>query len=328
MYNDFTTKLLLENCSSFAERREIFSLTESEINGVQNGMINKLYTSALNKAHVDFEDIPESKGDITKYSGYKPMVETLQILSQLAERSKQKIPEIAVVQNALDNIVSLRDLFEKGFKLNKEFIILQYNSLVSSCVISTSSLISSYVDYMKNVNNVEFIIINPKNNSGKICINSLKDFNKSVISGEFRKVLNVVINNDSEAFLGTATVITTIVIASVIATVIIMRNIIFYIYYSRVKIAEYMRVQALFLELNKSSINSQSYNVPASKKKEVLKKQKRLINELKKIADQIDVSDRMATNNLQTNMKKENSSWKLDDVKPKNQVDQTGFQLI
>jgi len=323
------THILLENCKSFSERRELFALSEADMNSVNNNMVSRLFKSAIEKSHIDYDDIPKSKGDITKYDGYKSMVESLGLLRQIALKSSYKIPEIDIVERALDNIVGYRNLFERGIKLNKDYVVLQYNTLVMSCVIATSSLISSYVDFIKKIDTIEFTITNPKSNPGKICIDNLAKFNKSVASGDFSKVMNNVITNDSKPVNESVTVIAATVIMGAILGVTFMRDIVFYVYYSRVKIAEYLRVQALFLELNKNTINSNSYNASADKKEKIIKKQSELITKLKSIADKIDVSDRLATNNMKVEIKKENSGWKLDDVKSDiASKDSNGFQLI
>ena len=322
-------EIFLENAKTLADRREIFSLTEAEMRNVNDNMVNKLFNSALEKSHVDFDDIPKSKGDITKYSGYKSMVECLDVLRNLSIKAGNKIEEIEIVEKAIDGIIANRNVFERGIKLNKDFVIMQYNTLVMACVIATSSLIVSYVDYMKKIDNIEFTIINPKSHPGKMCIESLAKFNRSVNSGEFIKTMNGIVSADSEGFVGTGAIIAGAVIIGAIALVVSMRDIIFYTYYSRVKLAEYLRTQALFLELNKNTINSNSYKVSAGKKEQVLRKQAELIEKLKKAANNIDVSDKLAETNARKDMKKENSGWKLGDVKTQSvSTDQSGFQLI
>ena len=323
------TSILLENCKTFSDRRELFSLTEAEMNNVNNNMINKLFASALDKAHIDFDDIPKSKGDITKYSGYKPMVETLEVLRNIALKSGHKINEIDIIEKAIDGIIANRNVFERGIKLNKDYVILQYNTLVMACVIATSSLIVSYVEFIKKVDTIEFTIINPKHVPGKICIDNLINFNKSVASGDFIKVMNGVINSGSEGFVGTGLIIAGVIIVGAILGVTFMRDIVFYVYYSRVKIAEYLRTQALFLELNKNNISAHGYGASASKKEKILRKQTELITKLQNIAEKIDVSDQLAANNMKTEIKKENSGWKLEDIKSQNaSTDSSGFELI
>ena len=80
--------ILLENCESYSERREVLGLTEADLHNVNNNMVGKLFNSALSKAHIDYEDIPKSKGDITKYSGYKSMMECLELLKDISLKSR------------------------------------------------------------------------------------------------------------------------------------------------------------------------------------------------------------------------------------------------
>ena len=40
----------------------------------------KLYKSVLDKAHINFDDIPLSKGNIRNYSGYHNMIDTLDVI--------------------------------------------------------------------------------------------------------------------------------------------------------------------------------------------------------------------------------------------------------
>lgn len=322
------TSILLENCKTFADRRNVMSLTEADMQNVTNNMVGKLFRSAIDKSHVDFDDIPKSKGDVTKYAGYKSMVESLELLRKISIGNGHKISEIEIVEKALNNIVGYRTTFERGFKLNKDYCILQYNTLVSSCVIATSSLIASYVDYVKNIDKINFVIINPKGYPGKICIDNLAKFNTSVSSGDFSKALNGVITNGNGPVTEAVGVTVAAIITAAIIGVTFMRDIVFYIYYSRVKLAEYLRVQALFLELNKNVINSKGYNMPANKKESVLRKQAVLIDNLKEIAEKIDVSDRLAVTNMNAEIKKENSGWKLEDIKTQNASTDNGFQLI
>jgi hypothetical protein len=205
-------KILVENATTYSDRNKIFSLMEAEANNVNNTMISNLYNAAIEKAHVDFEDIPQSKGDLTKYSGYQSMISSLSLIREIMSKSNVKIDDVVIVENAISNITAYRDQFEKGFKLEKEFIILQYNVLVAACVESVSTLISSYVDYVKRPDKIEFTIIKQKNSTGWISISNLDKFNQSVKTGDFSKVLNTVINSGHEGFVGVDDIVVPIVI--------------------------------------------------------------------------------------------------------------------
>jgi len=321
--------IFLENVNTFKERREIFSLTEAEEIKLSNNMITKLYTSAINKKHVNFEGIPQSKGDVTKYSGYTSMVESLTLLRQIADNNNHKIDEIGIVEKALGNIVAYRDVFEKGFKLNKEFIIMEYNVLVYTCVSAISYLIVSYVEYIKRIDKIEFSIVDSRYGTGYIGISSLDSFNKSVASGDFAKSINSVVKSGVHESLSVAAGVAGGIILGSIGLVAIIRRMIFQFYYSRMKLSNYLEVQAYFLELNKNNINANSNRMSPDKKKEVIRKQEALIAKLHSYADKLKVDSTMTDKKVESEIKKENSGWTLNNIKSEvNSTDDTGILLI
>jgi hypothetical protein len=321
-------KILVENAMTYNDRNKIYSLMEAEVNNVNNTMIANLYKSAIEKSHVDFEDIPQSKGDITKYSGYKSMMDSLTLLKEIMGKSAVRVDDVQIVETAISNITAYREQFEKGFKLEKDFILLQYNVLVSACVESVSLIISSYLDFIKRPDRIEFNIINNNKQIGSLCLQNLNEFNYSVKSGEFPKVINAVINSGKESFIGVDDlVIPAVIIGGVALLVPIIRELIFYFYYSRMKLSDYLELQASFLELNKNNIESSS--LAANKKNSILKKQEDLIKKLYAIADKIKVNHIMTQNKSIDEMNKQNKGWTIGEIQ--NQAastDKTGFKLL
>lgn len=321
-------KILIENATSFQERGQIHALLENEVYKVNNTMISNLYKSALDKAHVDFEDIPNSKGDITKYSGFKSMIESIALLKEIFTKANIKITDLETVETAVNNIIAHRNLFEKGFSLEKEFIILQYNVLVFACVESVSTIISSFVDYVKRPDKVEFSIIKNARVSGWLCINNLEKFNLAVKKGELTKVLTTVINSGRENLTGKDLAIPALVIGAVLAIVPLMRELIFYFYYSRMKLSDYLKQQATFLEINKSNISS-STSMTLKKKNDILKKQDERIKLLRDLADKLQVNDKMREKKTINELKNENKNWTIDTVRKQSVNDDTeGYQIL
>lgn len=321
--------ILLENASSFKEKQEIRLLTEAEAGPVNSNLVGKLYKSVLDKSHIDFEDIPRSKGDITAYSGYKHMSECVSTLSQLASKSMMKIEDIDTVETALRNMVAHRNVFELGFKLNKSFVIMEYNLLVTACVEATSVLISSYVDYVKRVDTVEFSLINAKHSSGALCIESLKKFNVSVASGEFAKVMNYANKNEAvKESVGTVLLTGVGIVASVIGIVTLMRELVFHYYNMRVKLSDYLKMQATFLEMNKNSLMAND-RIPAQDKLAIMKKQEKLAAALSKLSERLRVEQNMADNKATAQMKQESKGWTLSSIRDENaSMDDNGFVLL
>lgn len=328
---NYALDILSENAKTFLERDKIRVLTENEVTAVNNAMIGNLYQSAIEKAHINFEDIPESKGDITKYSGYKSMTDSLAILTQLSQQQGVKIAEIDTVTQAINNIIACRDLFERGFALEKEFVVLEYNVLVYACVEATSSIISSHVDFVKRPDAVEFQLLKGRERSGDLCIQNLDKFNMSVKSGDFNKVLRTVVQSGQQQFVGLETVaIAAAIIGAVLVSVTLIRELVFFFYFSRMRLSDYLEQQAALLEINKNSLSSQGVGVSAKEKNQIVKKQESVIAKLHSISERIKVNRAMAEKNTQASLKKENQTWTIDDVKSQaaSTDPNSGFQLL
>lgn len=310
---DFTTKVLLENSKHYNEKNEIRALESNEKVKLDNVMVSKLYKSAIDKSYIDFEDIPQSKGDITKYKGYPVMMETLSTIETIASKNNIKLEEITVIRTALSNLNAHKHIYQDGFALRKSFIELQYNTLVLACVEATTSLIASYMDYLKRIDTIEFTMIKNKTNNGSHCVDILRQYNQSVKTGEYQKFLNA-INKNKEGFVGMDTAMVAMVITGgALAIVPLLRELIFYFYYTRMKASEYLELQAMMLELNKTYVESLDMN--PKKKKEILKKQEQTMNKMLKLSEKIKVSQKIATTKSMEDAKKEEKNWSLDNLK-------------
>ncbi|MEI2423163.1 hypothetical protein V6O07_23010, partial [Arthrospira platensis SPKY2] len=71
MYEQIFRKALSENLVK--DRRTnlaLFNLNEDQLAGTSDNLISHLYTTAVEKYnYIDFGNIPDSKGDITRFKG-------------------------------------------------------------------------------------------------------------------------------------------------------------------------------------------------------------------------------------------------------------------
>lgn len=310
---NFTTKILLENSTNYNEKNMIRALESTEKAKLDNVMVSNLYKSTIDKAHIDFDSIPETKGDVTKYKGYPVMMETLTTIETLASKNNVKIDEIEVIRTAISHLRAYQGIYQDGFALRKTFIELQYNTLVLACVEATTSLVTSYMDYLKRIDTIEFTIIKNRTNNGSHCIEILHQYNNSVKTGEYQKFLNAIVKN-KEGFVGMDTAMIGMVIAGgALAIVPLLRELIFYFYYTRMKASEYLELQAMMLEINRTHIESMNMN--PKKKKEILKKQEQTMNKMLKLSEKIKVSQKVAKVKSMEEVKKEEKNWSLDNLK-------------
>lgn len=320
-------KILLRNATSFKDRNAIITMEATEEERVDNVMVSKLYELAIAKSSIDFDDIPDTKGDITKYVGYTNMVDSLTLVKNLAKQQNVKVKEIDIVETAINHIVSYRTQFTKGFLIDKEFIILLYNLLVSSCVTATSVIIASYVDFIKSPTKVEFTIVKGANQMGHTSIQSLQQFNAAVKSGDFGKVLNT-ISGDKENLLGssTAVMIPIMILGGMAMIVPLLRELTYYFYFSRMKTADFLRHQSELLEINKDAVKGS--NLPANKKKEVLRKQALAAKRMTDFANKIAVDSNGTGKMVSREIEKENKTIHIKDVQSQaSSLDTSGFIL-
>lgn len=310
----------MENATCYKDKKAAMALTEGDLNQVSNNLVSELYKSAINKSHIDFADIPATRGDITKYKGYVDMQQCLDIVDNIAKQSNVKIKETEVVRTALGNIVAMRDVYTKGYALNNDFIMLQYCTMSALCVEATSGIIASFVDYVKTVDNVQFKIINGSTSSAQIAIDNLNSFNASMTSGEYSKICNVVLKNGNAAGIvkESAIVITAAVMTSLVAAVVLMRNVVFRFFYLRMKLSDYLKMQAMFLEMNRANLEAKENKMAPAKRKAVIKKQAELADKLNKMSDKLKVESTAANVAANREIKRENSAYTLDNIKSVN----------
>lgn len=323
--------ILIENATTFAERRKLTSLLESERANVDAAMVTNLYRSAINKSHINFDSIPESKGDITKYEGYKSMRESLEIVRSLANSAKVKVPELDTLDNAISIIGANAPKFTKGFLLRNEAVILLYNTLVLACVESTSLIISSYVDFVKNPNSFDFRLVKNARLTGELSITNLELFVESYNKGDFSKFINSAIEQ-KDNFIGTAITAATLykaILGTALAASIvpIMRELVFGFYYTRVQVSEYLEQQARLIEIHRRNIESSQ--LPSNERKAIIAKQEKKANQLLQLSDKIRISANKGSREAVHEIKKENKNWTIDSVQSQTASnDGSGFTLL
>lgn len=318
---NYVMDILVENATTFTDKAKLSMLTEADEAVITHRMVGNIYQSALKKRDVDFDNIPLTKGDIQKFQGYDNMMGTLSTVRQLSSKFGIKIEELDVVESAVANIRTYKSVFERGFALENDFLMMYYNSLVHGCVESTSLILASYVDYVKTVNAVDFTLRKGKGIAGNVCINNLRKFNNSVKVGEFSKFANALLDRNKQNFVGGTAA--TIAVGLAVAIVPIARELIYFSYESRMRVSEFLEQQAAFLEMNKARLNASA--MPAQERNRVISKQKDTINKLEKYADKVRVNHQLATKNSSNKLKQDNKDWTINSVSNDNS---SGFDFI
>ena len=321
-------KILMENATTFADRRKMDTLLESERANVDAAMVTNLYRSAIEKAHINFDSIPDSKGDITKYEGFTQMKKSLEIVDSLSKQSSVKVSEVEVVQQTLSILASNAPKFVKGFLLDDEMTKLLYCTMVYACVESTSLIISSYVDFVKNPNSLDFTLVKNTKLGGGNAIQNLRLFNSAYAKGDLSKILNEFTTKKSNAVgtIGGAMAVGLITTTALLSIVPILRELVFGFYYTRMQLSDYLDQQVALIELHRRNVELSQ--LPSNERKEVIKKQEKRAKQLLQLSDKIRINTTKGGSEAVHEIKKENKSWTIDSVQTQVASSDAGFSLL
>ena len=302
-------------------RAVLLSVNEADQNAVMTSLANKLYQHIVDKVDdIDFGTIPLSKGDVTKIDNYEQLTDCINIIAEILQQYHQDTNSIEIVATALQNIIDRTDMFTKAYKLNVEMPIIIYNTMVLSVVSSVSFMISACIEFIKSGDegfqiSLDKVALSKTMNN--VLFKDLAKFNKTCSSGEFDKAMEYVINQNTKNFTGMAmyNLSSIAVFLGILLLIIpIIRELIFFFYYSRCKVSDYFEAQASLLTMNAYNIES-NLTKGDKDKKEIANKQKKIAEKFKKLANTIKVKNKVGEANSQKDIKKlDDKKYKQDEV--------------
>ena len=323
------SQILAESDNS-VKLEDVRAVLEDTQSPITNKYIENLYSQVISKNHIDFDDIPNSKGDITKYSGYQSMIDTLNIAKSIAEAEKVKDVNNAVdiALTAITNVRNLGDLYGAGFKNKNNYVMTEYNMFVYCCVEAVSSILSEFVEFAKGISmdTYQIKLRNTKYRANLFYIEQLDKFNKINAVGNYRNYLQSVLNKDQNNFIGATGVgIATVAITVLLAVLPVTRALVYQGYKMRTKLSDALALQAYFLELNKTCIESNS-SFDAKKKEKILRKQESIRTLFLRLSDKLKVDVARSVRDSAIERKKDNATLTLGDTRK--QIDDAPYDIL
>lgn len=329
-YNYFkdNVKILSESVSD-DESGTILPILENTDSPINRKYQEKLFKSVINKAHIDFEDIPKSMGNIRQYSGYPSMVETLKVLEGLATEDKagNVLSYVKIVQEAIKNMEDLSATYQKGFTSKTDYVALEYDCYVYFCVEATTALIYSFVEIMKMPDKMthDMKLKNTKLRADEFYFEQLKKFNRVqyAMGINYRKMLEQMCEKGRQNFLGelvsggvgtSELVGLTAIIGVILAIVPLTREVIYQIYNFRGKVSTNLEVQAKFLELNRACLENKT-ELTVEKRQKIMKKQENLAKDLRKLSGMIRVKSAKSIADSKRELDKDNKMLSINNIK-------------
>jgi len=302
-------------------RKILFAVNETDQNQILTSLTARLYDNIVSKVDdIDFGDIPETKGDITKLPNYDKITGCIQILHDILVQYKQETKPVDTISNALENLKMRKELFEKGYRYNVELPMLVYNTIALAIISSLSLMIATSIEFIKTPSQDNFDISLDKvaltKTKQSLLFDNLKKFNDSCKRGDMDNALEAVIRNNMKNLTGIEIgfVAGSIAVVGIIFNIIpIIRELIFFFYYSRTRVSDYFDIQADLLQMNAHNIEVNKVQTIEDRKK-VINKQLKIADMFRKISNVLAVSAKncevSATKELVSSSKK----FKTDDI--------------
>lgn len=324
-YNEFVKEYF--DITDRETRKVLVTINEADQNQVMGSLATKLYDAIVKKVtDIDFGQIPQSRGDITKIPNYLDMVECLTTIRDMMVASKQSTQTHDIIFLSIENMKKYQKIWEKGYVLDNEMAIVFYNTIALSIVSAISLLTSATVEFVKNpqsdVIDLELARVANHKTKDNLLFKNLDKFNKACRKGDIEKIFNEVLKAQRQLKEETiikeniaAILFTGAMVLGLLSTVIpILHQLTNALYCLRQNVAEYLAGEADVIRLNAEKVQYNRAKSPEQKKK-IIARQHKIADHFKKWSNKLMIKANKADAEANKKIKEENSNKsKIGDV--------------
>lgn len=300
------------------------SMNESEQNSLLLSLTNKLYSMIVNKIDsIDFGEIPNTRGDVTKLRHYDQLRECHKVLRQIFEQFRENDEPVDTIEFALDNLENHKELFVGAFAAKAEFPMSVYKTMALAVINATSFMIAVCVEYIKNPKNEGLEIILNKTGIAKVkdhmVYESLKDWNEACRKGDVENALRPFVQNKAKNFAFTAALglKTVLVLGGVcLALLPIIKDLVYFFFATRARVSSYFDLQAKLLEMNADELKNNNDIKTVEDKNAVIRRQLQIAKDFHEISDFIAIDSKTGEVTANKEIKKDKEEYKIDDIEP------------
>lgn len=308
-------------------RRVLVTINEADQNQVMGNLAARLYDSIVKKVtDIDFGQIPASKGDITKIPNYIDMVSCLTTIRDMMVESKQSTNLADIIFLSIENMKKYKKIWEKGYILENEMVVVFYNTIALSIVSGISLLISATVEFIKNPQSdtidIELSkVVNHKTKDNLLFMN-LDKFNKACKKGDIEKSFNDMLKVQRQLKEGTivkesisSILFTGAMVIGLLSTIIpILHQLTNALYCLRQNVAEYLSGEADIIRLNAEKVQYNRAKTPEQKKK-IIARQHKIADHFKKWSNALMIKANKADAEAKKQIKEDkDTKSKINDV--------------
>ena len=318
-------KIVYEYCdlSDPDFKKRLLYVNEAEQNKVLMSLTAKLYANIVDKANeIDYGDIPETKGDITKLKNYGMMVDTVATLRDIVKEFKQDPKAVNVISEAIANVETRKDEFTKAFRLGYEIPKLIYCTTVLAINDSIAYMIASCIEFIKTPKTESFDMVldvmRYKKAKDYLIFSNLDKLNREFKNGNIDKIMKAISKGAVDRAMTEASVdsinlanpkvgkklslagtillgVALAAVAIILFTILgIFQDIVFFFYNTKNNYSQYLEMQAMVMEANANNLDVNHPEWDDAKKKEVYDRQMKLVDKWRNRAEKWRVTAKKA----------------------------------
>lgn len=327
-------KIVYEYCdlSDPEFKKRLIYVNEAEQNKVLMSLTAKLYANIVDKANeIDYGDIPETKGDITKLKNYGMMVDTVATLRDIVKEFKQDPKAVNVISEAIANVETRKDEFTKAFRLGYEIPKLIYCTTVLAINDSIAYMIASCIEFIKTPKTESFDMVldvmRYKKAKDYLIFSNLDKLNREFKNGNIDKIMKAISKGAVDKAMTEAAVdsinlanpkvgkklslagsillgVALGAVAIILFTILgIFQDIVFFFYNTKNNYSQYLEMQALVMEANANNLDVNHPEWDDAKKKEVYDRQMKLVDKWRNKAEKWRVTAKKAEADTERELK-------------------------
>lgn len=319
-------------------RKVLISINEADKSQVLGSLAAKLYDKIVKDVtNIDYGTIPLTKGDITKMENYIEINDCLTTIRDLAIQFKQPTDSMDTVINAISNVKATDYLWKKAYGIDCEMPTVFYNSICMAIVSSTSLLIATSIEYIKDPSegtiNIVLNQVSKNKTQNKLMLDTLDKFNVACKKGEIDKIFKSVLSAQRTVSIEAVETLTEGIVEKVVPSAVfvaigaagtilallkcvipILRTITSTLFGAKQSLSDYLAIESDHIRLNAEKIQYNSAKSPEAKNR-IRDKQLKIADKLKKNSDKLIISMTKAQKDTLKVLKAdENEKFKLDDV--------------
>lgn len=161
-------------------------ITQKDLSA-RTAVLSSLYRDIQIKSLIDFDQIPLSRGDFSKYKYFELSTKVLDNLNAIY-KDLPKFEEVEIMNKLYNSLLALAPDFKYGFMHDIDLIKLQYNTLVLALHEIQNICILAYLKYIANIKATSVSFGDYKQKQ-LLVLRGAKEFIQCYESGEWNKVM-------------------------------------------------------------------------------------------------------------------------------------------